>query len=99
MSPPVWFITGASSGFGLGLCLRALKAGHNVIGTVRDKQRASAAVQSIEGAGGQILELDMTEPQDSIIQKVQDAEKLFGQIDILVNNAGFSILGPISSFT
>lgn len=99
MSPPVWLITGASNGFGFILCLRALKAGHNVIGSVRNRTRASEAVQSIENAGGKMIELDMTEPQASIIQKIQDAEHIYGSIDNLVNNAGFSILGPIASFT
>lgn len=97
--PPVWFITGASNGFGLLLCLRALKAGHNVIGTVRDRARSSAAVQSIEDVGGKIIDMDMTEAQHSIKKKIQDAEAIYGKIDILVNNAGYSILGPISSFT
>lgn len=99
MSPPVWLITGASNGFGLILCLRALKAGHHVIGTVRHRVRSKEAVQSIEDAGGKIVELDMTESQASIIQKIQGAEELYGRIDYLVNNAGFSILGPIASFT
>lgn len=98
-SPPVWFITGASNGFGLLLCLRALKAGHNVIGTVRDKTRSSEAVKSIEDAGGKIIEMDMTEIQPSIVQKIQGAELFYGKIDNLVNNAGFSMLGPIASFT
>lgn len=99
MSPPVWFITGASNGFGLLLCLRALKAGHKVIGTVRSKYRASEAVKSIEDAGGKVIEMDMTESQASLTRKIQDAEhQFYGGIDVLVNNAGFSILGPISSF-
>lgn len=99
MSSTVWFITGASNGFGFLLCLRALKAGHSVIGSVRSRTRSSEAVKSIEDAGGKIVELDMTESQASITQKVRDAEQLYGRIDHLVNNAGFSILGPISSFT
>lgn len=99
MSSPVWLITGASNGFGLLLCLRALKAGHNVIGSVRNKSRAKDAVDSIEAAGGKVFEMDMTESQASIIKKIQEAEKIYARIDILVNNAGFSILGPVANFT
>ncbi|KAI1880855.1 hypothetical protein JX265_001095 [Neoarthrinium moseri] len=97
--PPVWFITGASNGFGLSLCLRALKAGHNVIGTMRKKSKAAQALKSIEDAGGKVFELDMTEPQASVAKKVQDAEAIYGKIDVLVNNAGYSLLGPIELFT
>lgn len=96
MSAPVWLITGASNGFGLILCLRALRAGHKVIGSVRSKVKSSEAVKSIEGSGGSIIEMDMTEPQASIGQKMQAAEAIHGRIDILVNNAGFSIYGPIA---
>ncbi|KUI66071.1 putative oxidoreductase YusZ [Cytospora mali] len=99
MSPPVWLITGASSGFGLMLCLRALKAGHKVIGTMRSLHRASEAVTAIESAGGNVIEMDMTESQAGIKKKIQDAEGIFGSIDILVNNAGFAMLGPIAEFT
>ncbi|KAF3763384.1 NAD(P)-binding protein [Cryphonectria parasitica EP155] len=99
MSTPVWLITGASAGFGLILSLRALKAGHRVIGSVRSRTRSSDAVKSIEGAGGVIIEMDMTEPQASIVKKVQDAEAIYGRIDVLINNAGYSLLGPIAQMT
>ncbi|KAL6695664.1 hypothetical protein J3F84DRAFT_408668 [Trichoderma pleuroticola] len=99
MSPPVWFITGTSHGFGLLLSLRALHAGHKVIGTVRNKQHSADAVRSIEQASGSVVELDMTEPRDSIIEKVQAAEKIYGRIDFLINNAGYSTLGPVEYFT
>lgn len=99
MSSPVWFITGTSHGFGLLLSLQALHAGHKAIGTVRNRQRSADAVQSIEQAGGSVVELDMTEPRDSIIEKVQAAEKIHGRIDFLINNAGYSTLGPVEFFT
>ncbi|OPB46313.1 short chain oxidoreductase/dehydrogenase [Trichoderma guizhouense] len=99
MSSPVWFITETSHGFGLLLSLQALHAGHKVIGTVRNKQRSADAVRSIEQAGGSVVELDMTEPRDSIIEKVQAAEKIHSRIDFLINNAGYSTLGPVEFFT
>lgn len=99
MSPPVWLITGVSGGFGLLLSLRALKAGHKVIGTMRNTTRAADAVEAIENAGGKVIEMDMTESQANIKQKIQDAESIHGRIDILVNNAGFAMLGPIAQFT
>lgn len=96
---PVWLITGASKGFGLLLSLRALKAGHKVIGTVRNKAGSAEAVKSIEAAGGNVIELDMTEAQESIIKKLQDAQSTYGQVDYLINNAGYALLGPLELFT
>ncbi|KAK9234371.1 hypothetical protein V1525DRAFT_61249 [Lipomyces kononenkoae] len=88
MSSPVWVITGASNGFGLVLCLRVLRAGHRVVGSVRSKTKAASAVQQIEQAGGSVIEMDMTESQANIASKVQ----AIGRIDYLVNVAGYSIL-------
>ncbi|KAJ8112287.1 hypothetical protein ONZ43_g5428 [Nemania bipapillata] len=95
MSQPVWFITGVSNGFGLLLTLRALKAGHSVIGTVRNKAKHTTVVQQIEAAGGKIIEMDMTESQESIQKKVKAA----GRIDYLINNAGYSIFGPLEQMS
>ncbi|KAI1441726.1 NAD(P)-binding protein [Annulohypoxylon stygium] len=95
MSSPVWFITGASNGFGLILCLRALKAGHRVVGSLRSKTKSADAVKQIEAAGGQVIELDMTEPKESIDKKI----KAVGQIDYLVNNAGYFVLGAVEQAT
>ncbi|CAJ2509068.1 Uu.00g140940.m01.CDS01 [Anthostomella pinea] len=91
MSSPVWFITGASNGFGLILCLRALRAKHQVVGTVRNRSKAADAVKQIESAGGRVVEMDLTVSQASIFEKVQGV----GQIDYLVNNAGYSVLGAL----
>ncbi|KAF4337677.1 oxidoreductase yusZ [Fusarium beomiforme] len=99
MSIPVWLITGSSNGFGLLLSLRALKAGHRVIATVRDTTRSADAVRQIEEAGGKIITVDLTESKASIAKKVQDAENIYGRIDLLVNNAGYSVLGGIELFT
>ncbi|KAJ9157949.1 Oxidoreductase yusz [Pleurostoma richardsiae] len=99
MSAPVWLITGVSNGLGRALGLRVLKAGHNVIGTVRSRTKAAEAVNEIESLKGKIIEIDLREPQSSIHQKLKAAESIFGRIDVLVNNAGFSVLGPIEGFT
>lgn len=98
MASQVWLITGASNGFGLLLALKALAAKHRVIGTVRSKDKSADAVRQITDAGGEVIELDMTHSQKEIITRVQEAEKIYGQIDVLVNNAGYSILGAIEQF-
>ncbi|KAI0427888.1 putative short-chain dehydrogenase [Xylaria sp. FL1042] len=95
MSQPVWFITGVSNGFGLLLTLRALKAGHRVVGTLRNKAGRTNVVQQIEAAGGEVLEMDMTESQESIHKKI----KSVGRIDYLINNAGYAIFGALEQFS
>ncbi|KAL2825666.1 hypothetical protein BJY01DRAFT_154758 [Aspergillus pseudoustus] len=89
-----WFITGASSGFGLDLALVALKAGHRVIGTVRCTSKSASAVAAIKAQGGHILELDVTKA-DHIPAVVKQANAIHGGVDILVNNAGYSLLGAV----
>ncbi|KAI0102504.1 putative short-chain dehydrogenase [Nemania sp. FL0031] len=95
MSQPVWLITGVSNGFGLLLTLRALKAGHRVIGTLRNKAKHTAAIQQIEAAGGEVREMDMTESQESIHKKI----KAVGRIDYLVNNAAYSTFGCLEQMS
>ena len=98
MANLVWLITGVSNGFGLALARTALAAKHRVIGSVRNKNASADAVREIVEKGGHVIEVDMTEPQQSIVMKVQAAEAKYGRIDILVNNAGYSILGGIEQF-
>ncbi|KAI0864073.1 putative short-chain dehydrogenase [Xylaria cubensis] len=88
MSTPVWLITGSSNGLGLVLTLHVLRAGHRVVASVRSKAKSADAVKKIEEAGGSVIEMDMTESQESIAKKV----KAIGRIDFLINNAGYSIL-------
>ncbi|KKK13239.1 hypothetical protein ARAM_000574 [Aspergillus rambellii] len=94
MAPLVWFITGASSGFGLDLSLHALGAGHQVIGTVRNATRSAEAVRQIQEKGGKVLEWDVTNAE-AVPEVANQALSLYGHIDVLVNNAGYSLLGAV----
>lgn len=96
---PLWLVTGSSVGFGFHICLKALAAGHQVIGTVRSKERAHEAVAAIEKAGGHVIELDNTWGLDRIRKTVEDAVKSYGDIDVLVNNAGGPITSSLENFT
>jgi NAD(P)-dependent dehydrogenase (short-subunit alcohol dehydrogenase family) len=86
-SGKVFFITGASSGFGRAIALAAADAGHTVVGTVRSR----AARDDIEAtASGRIhaVTLDITD-MDAIPSVVDAAEVEFGPVDVLINNAGY----------
>ncbi|MDR3435091.1 oxidoreductase [Telmatospirillum sp.] len=86
-SGKIFFITGASSGFGRAIAMAAAEAGHTVIGTVR----SSAAGDEIEAAAaGRIhaVTLDVTD-MNAIPAVVQTVEATFGPVDVLINNAGY----------
>lgn len=92
-------VTGASTGFGYHICLKALAAGHRVVGTVRSKERAHEAVTAIEKDGGHVIELDNTWGLDRIRKVVEEAMTTYGEIDVLVNNAGGPITSSLENFT
>ncbi|MFT4194950.1 oxidoreductase [Ottowia sp.] len=92
-SRPTWFITGASSGFGLSFARHALAQGCNVVATARQPARLAALA---EGARGRVLTLalDVTAPGDAE-RAAAAALAHFGRIDVLVNNAGYAVVGAV----
>ena len=93
-----WLVTGASSGFGYYVAIKALERGHKVIGTVRDETKSQEAIRAIKEKGGYIALLDMTWGQTKIKQAVQGIEKHYGDVDVLLNNAGQSWIAPLEHF-
>lgn len=92
----VWFITGASRGFGALISQEALAAGDAVVATARDPKTVTAAL----GEHPNLLPvaLDVTDEEQAKLA-VRQAIARFGQIDILVNNAGFGLLGAVEEAT
>jgi NAD(P)-dependent dehydrogenase (short-subunit alcohol dehydrogenase family) len=89
----VWFITGASTGFGRLLAEETLRAGHKVIATARKpEQIANLADRHADRC--LILPLDVTS-QAQIDSAATQAIAKFGRIDVLVNNAGYGVAGAI----
>lgn len=89
----VWFITGASRGFGRVWADAALKRGDKVAATAR--QLASIAdLKDKYGANVLTLELDVTKP-DQVKTAVAQAHAHFGRLDVVFNNAGYSLVGTI----
>jgi NADP-dependent 3-hydroxy acid dehydrogenase YdfG len=92
-SRKVWFITGASRGFGRVWADAALKRGDKVAATAR----SLASIADLQGQYGQnvlTLALDVTNP-DQVKAVVKQAHEHFGRLDIVLNNAGYSLVGTI----
>lgn len=92
-TPPVWFITGCSSGFGRELAKLVIARGCRVVVTARDKAQVADLVRGAEN-DTVALDLDVTIAQQ-INAAVQAAEARFGGIDVLVNNAGYGYQASI----
>jgi NAD(P)-dependent dehydrogenase (short-subunit alcohol dehydrogenase family) len=93
-SGKVWFITGASSGFGKLLAEHLLTLGAKVVATARRSERLASLATPQNAAQLQILELDVTRP-DQVDGAVEQALARFGHVDVLVNNAGYGITGAV----
>ncbi|KAH7156545.1 hypothetical protein EDB81DRAFT_867582 [Dactylonectria macrodidyma] len=86
---PVWFITGASSGFGQSIASEALCRGHHVVATVR----RSSSLTALAEAGAEVLSLDVTAPESVIEATLKQAHDFKGRLDYIVNAAGYVLEG------
>lgn len=89
----VWFITGASRGFGRVWTEAALERGDKVAATARNTD-SIAELKEQYGDNVLILELDVTKPEQ-VKEAVAKAHAYFGRLDIVLNNAGYSLVGTI----
>ncbi|MFN6498642.1 MAG: oxidoreductase [Nostoc sp. DedQUE01] len=89
----VWFVTGASKGFGLEITKAALALGDQVVATVRSKPEQLAA--NLHNHPDMcIVQMDVTE-EDQVQEAVKEGIARFGRLDVLVNNAGFGMVTAI----
>jgi NAD(P)-dependent dehydrogenase (short-subunit alcohol dehydrogenase family) len=89
----VWFITGASTGFGRLLSEELLKRGERVLATARDISKVSDLARQYPNSA-RAFALDVTDPEQ-IASVAKQAIAAFGHVDVLVNNAGYGVAGAI----
>ena len=93
MSEKIWFITGASRGFGRIWAEDALKRGDKVIATARSLADIAPLADEF-GDSVLPLALDVTN-RDQVAEVVATAHAHFGRLDIVLNNAGYALVGAI----
>ncbi len=93
----VWFITGASRGFGLEIVRAALAAGDQVVATVRS-QPAQLATTLHNHPELYVVQMDVTQ-EDQVQAAIQQGIARFDRVDILVNNAGYGMVTAIEEAT
>jgi NAD(P)-dependent dehydrogenase (short-subunit alcohol dehydrogenase family) len=93
----VWFITGASRGFGREWAIAALDRGDQVAATARDTSTL-ADLKDKYGDALLPIRLDVTD-RDADFAAVQQAHDHFGRLDIVVNNAGYGQFGFIEELS
>ena len=93
----VWFITGASSGFGRALAEAVLKRGDDAVVCARRKKSLDS-LASPYGKSVLAIELDVTDA-DARLKAVDAALNRFGRIDVLANIAGRGSLGAAEEFS
>ena len=91
----VWFITGASSGFGRALAEAALERGDSVVAAARNTESLSYADESERGHA---IAMDVTEASQRDAA-LSEALERFGRVDVLVNNAGRTQVGAVEETT
>lgn len=92
----VWFVTGASSGFGRALAEMAIGRGDRVVVAAR---REAALAEIAAKAPKRVLALPLDVTDDKARNDaVRQAIKHFGQIDVLANIAGRGSLGAVEEF-
>jgi NAD(P)-dependent dehydrogenase (short-subunit alcohol dehydrogenase family) len=95
--PRVWFVTGASSGFGRAVSEAVLDHGDQLVATARHVD----AIHAATSRGGErvlVLALDVTDAT-AAKEAVNQAVAHFGRLDVVFNNAGYGHVGAIEELT
>lgn len=101
MTPQVAFITGATSGIGLGIARQLARQGHVLaFNGLADDATITAVMDELTKAGAKACHYydgDMRDPA-AIRAMLATAEADLGRLDVLVNNAGIQHVAAIEEF-
>ncbi|MFE7723515.1 SDR family NAD(P)-dependent oxidoreductase [Nocardia rhizosphaerihabitans] len=90
-TPPIWFITGASSGIGRELAVQALAAGETVVAVARRTETLGEL-----GEHDRLLAVEADVRNEAAVAKaVEQSVARFGRIDIVANLAGYGLFGAV----
>ncbi|MCJ0763718.1 SDR family NAD(P)-dependent oxidoreductase [Variovorax terrae] len=93
MANKIWFITGASRGFGHAWTQAALARGDQVVATARSLETLRPLAEKY-GNAVLLLALDVTD-RAAVFAAVETAKAHFGRLDVVVSNAGYALFGTI----
>ena len=96
----VAFVTGGSSGIGLGIARAFADAGMKVIIGYRTKGHLDEAMKYFEGASDRVhaVNVDVTD-RPGMEAAAAESERVFGKVHVLVNNAGVMVPTSLSTTT
>ncbi|MFJ3045365.1 SDR family NAD(P)-dependent oxidoreductase [Herbaspirillum chlorophenolicum] len=97
MTSKVWFITGASRGFGRAWAQAALERGDRVVATARSLEALQPLAEQY-GDAVRPLALDVTD-RAAVFAAVDAAKAHFGRLDAVISNAGYALFGTIEEST
>ncbi|KAH9942738.1 hypothetical protein B0H21DRAFT_779899 [Amylocystis lapponica] len=93
-SQKIWFVTGASSGFGRAQTECVLAKGDIVVATLRKPEMLADLTEKYGSDRLLVLKLDVTS-RDEIVAAFAKAQEVYGRIDVVYNNAGYGLNGEV----
>lgn len=96
----VAFVTGAASGIGRQVAIRAARDGYHVIGVDRDRAGLDVTIRGAENEGATAIGAvaDVTD-MDALEAAADRARDSFGRIDLTVAAAGVEVLGSVAELS
>jgi NAD(P)-dependent dehydrogenase (short-subunit alcohol dehydrogenase family) len=94
----VAFVTGGSSGIGLGLVRVLAEEGMKVAFTWRRQDHLDEAMSHLAGRAVHPIQLDVTD-RPGFARAADEIERALGPVQLLVNNAGVGVLGLVEHAT
>jgi NAD(P)-dependent dehydrogenase (short-subunit alcohol dehydrogenase family) len=96
----VAFITGGSSGIGLGMARVFSAAGMKVAFTYRrdDHRDDALALLGMQNAGVHAIKLDVTD-REAFVRAADEVQEVFGKVHLLCNNAGVGVRAGVADAT